>query len=83
MKYDGQRKFLKLIVSLIKPNGKEVKEMDARTEELERLAMPLFKFLKENYHPHTKIEISDLYIKVLEDTICIPKNNGQYKPPVI
>lgn len=54
-------------------------KIKALLDEFERLAMPLFKFLKENYHPHAKIEISDSYIKVVEDTICISKNKDLIK----
>ena len=40
-------------------------------EKLKELAQPLVDFLKENYHPYTKIEITDSNVKIVEDvTLC-------------
>lgn len=41
-------------------------------DELEKLAKPLSDYLRENYHPHTSIIVTDERVTVLEDVFSIP-----------
>lgn len=45
--------------------------MDKMTE-LRELSKPLMDYLKKNYNPHAKVEISNSGIKIVEDVVCIP-----------
>ncbi len=40
--------------------------------ELEKLSRPLIKYLEKNYNSHTKIEITQDGVKVLEETMSVP-----------
>ena len=41
-------------------------------DELKLLAMPLIKFLKENYNPYCKVEVSEKGVKIVGDVCLIP-----------
>lgn len=42
-------------------------------EELEKLSKPLIDYLKNNYHPHTAIVITEERVAVIETVLSIPK----------
>lgn len=46
-----------------------------RMEQLEALAKPLMDYLKNNYHPHTAIVITDEQVVVVETVLSIPKKS--------
>lgn len=39
--------------------------------ELENLAKPLAEYLKNNYHPHTAIVVTDERVTVVEDVVSV------------
>lgn len=41
-------------------------------EELTNLAQPLVYYLRQNYHPHTTIVITDERVTVVEDVMSVP-----------
>lgn len=41
-------------------------------EELTNLAQPLVDYLRQNYHPHTAIVITDERVTVVEDVMSVP-----------
>lgn len=41
-------------------------------EEIKELAQPLIEYIKNNYHPHTKIIIEDDFVEVVETIYGIP-----------
>ena len=41
-------------------------------DDLNLLAMPLIKFLKENYNPYCKVEVSEKGVKIVGDVCLIP-----------
>lgn len=43
-----------------------------RMKQLEELCKPVAEWLKENYHPHATIVITEQMIRVVEDDIGIP-----------
>lgn len=43
--------------------------------EIERLAVPLIRYLRDNYHPYTSVVITDSRIAVVETVLSIP-NSG-------
>lgn len=45
-------------------------------DELKLLAMPLIKFLKENYNPYCKVEVSEKGVKIVGDVCLIPIKSG-------
>ena len=45
---------------------------DEKENELKLLAMPLIKFLKENYNPYCKVEVSEKGVKIVGDVCLIP-----------
>ena len=40
--------------------------------ELEELARPLVDFLRDNYHPHVSVIVTDERVVVVEELISIP-----------
>ena len=44
-------------------------------KELKKLAEPLVELLKNNYHPHTAIIITEERTVVVEDVLSIPNAN--------
>lgn len=52
----------------MKSGNEKLKEL----EELERIAEPLVKYLRNNHHPHTKIVITCESAVVVEITHSIP-----------
>lgn len=51
------------------------KKPEQLMNELELLSVPLIEFLNKNFNPHCRIEINSNSIKVVEDTLSIPKTN--------
>ena len=47
--------------------------MNEKDKELEALAKPLIDFLRDNYHPHTAILITDDRVAVVETVLSIPQ----------
>lgn len=43
-----------------------------REDELRQAAAPLVQYLRENYHPHTAVIVTDEQVSVLEDVIGVP-----------
>jgi len=43
-------------------------------DELSNLAQPLVDYLRQNYHPHTAIVITDERVTVVEDVMSVPFN---------
>lgn len=41
-------------------------------DKLAELARPLAEYLKENYHPHATIVITETSVKIVEDIIGTP-----------
>lgn len=46
--------------------------MEDKIAELNKIAEPVIRFIKENYNPHTTIVINEDSIKVVIDKINIP-----------
>ena len=49
--------------------------MPEKMEELEELVKPLQDFLRDNYHPHTAIIVTEERTVVVEDIASIPNTN--------
>lgn len=49
--------------------------MTEKMKELEELAKPLLEFLRDNYHPHTAIIVTEERTVVVEDIASIPNTN--------
>ncbi len=47
---------------------------EQQKQELENLAKPLVKFLNENCHPHTHLNIDQTHIQLFEGVCGIPIN---------
>lgn len=40
--------------------------------ELEELARPLVDYIRENYHPHVTVVVTDTFVRVTEDLMGVP-----------
>lgn len=49
--------------------------MEEKITKLNKISEPVIDFIKENYHPHTTVIISEDSIKVVTDEINIPLIN--------
>lgn len=45
-----------------------------KSKEIEKIAKPIIKYIKNNYNPHTTVIINQSCIKVVSDEIYIPIN---------
>ena len=45
--------------------------------KLAEAAAPLAQLLKDKYHPHCTAVVDSLGVKIVEDIIFVPKENGQ------
>ncbi|KOY81544.1 hypothetical protein I6G82_08565 [Lysinibacillus macroides] len=57
-----------------KTMGEDRKNSKQLMDELELISAPLVAFVKDNFHPHSRIEITSDSVKVVEDVIGIPIN---------
>lgn len=53
-----------------------MKENTKQPSNLCELAMPLIQCLKENYHPHTAIVVTDERVAVVETVLSIPEESN-------
>ena len=47
-------------------------ETKSKLDELEELVRPIAEYLRENYHPHASIIITETSAKVVEDLMGTP-----------
>lgn len=63
---------------------KEIIEKEPRCEQgsgkeknIEKICIPLVKFMRENCSPHDTLIVTDEYFKMVTDSICIPINEDE------
>lgn len=64
-------------------HNKEVRGKMDKMAELRELSKPLMDYLKKNYNPHAKVEISNSSIKIVEDVVCIQNVDKGIPPQII
>ena len=60
--------------------ARKAAHLTQQADNLEHLAKPLVKYLKENHNPHTAIVITDERVVVVEDVLGIPFPREKIQP---